>query len=55
MRKIEILGADHGKCRAMEEAARRVATRQGVEREIGNVTDPMRSSTTPSAPGFACT
>jgi small redox-active disulfide protein 2 len=42
LKKIEILGANCGKCRAMEEAARQAATRLGLECEIVKVTDPMK-------------
>jgi len=42
MKKIEILGANCGKCRAMEECARRAAHRLQLECEITKVTDPMK-------------
>lgn len=42
MKQIEILGANCGNCRAMEECARQAATRLGLECEIVKVTDPMK-------------
>jgi len=42
MRIIEILGANCGKCHAMEEAARKVATQLGLDYVIVKVTDPMK-------------
>jgi small redox-active disulfide protein 2 len=39
---IEILGANCGRCNAMEECARVAATRLGLECEIVKVTDPMK-------------
>jgi len=42
MKTIEILGANCGKCRAMEETARTAASRLGLECEITKVTDPMK-------------
>lgn len=42
MKKIEILGANCGKCKAMEECARVAARRLGLECEIIKVTDPMK-------------
>ncbi len=42
MKTIEILGANCGRCRAMEECARQAATRLGLECEIVKVTDPMK-------------
>jgi small redox-active disulfide protein 2 len=42
MKTIEILGANCGKCRAMEEVARQAAARLGLECEIVQVTDPMK-------------
>jgi small redox-active disulfide protein 2 len=42
MKTIEILGANCGRCKAMEECARVAATRLGIECEIVKVTDPMK-------------
>lgn len=42
MKKIEILGANCGRCRAMEECARTVAAKLGLDCEIVKVTDPMK-------------
>jgi len=42
MKIIEILGANCGRCRAMEECARQAAQRLGLECEIVKVTDPMK-------------
>jgi small redox-active disulfide protein 2 len=42
MKKIEILGANCGRCEAMEECAHVAATRLGLECEIVKVTDPMK-------------
>lgn len=42
MKTIEILGANCGKCRAMEECALVAAKRLGLECEITKVTDPMK-------------
>jgi len=42
MKKIEILGANCGGCRAMEECAKQAAQRLGLECEIIKVTDPMK-------------
>lgn len=42
MKRIEILGASCGRCRAMEECACVAATRLGLECEIVKVTDPMK-------------
>jgi small redox-active disulfide protein 2 len=42
MKTIEILGASCGRCRAMEECAKRAAQRLGIECEIVKVTDPMK-------------
>jgi small redox-active disulfide protein 2 len=42
MKKIEILGANCGRCRAMEECARQAAARLGLECEIVKVADPMK-------------
>ena len=42
MKKIEILGAHCGRCRAIEESARQAATRLGLECEIVKVTDSMK-------------
>ena len=42
MKQIEILGANCGRCRAMEECARQAAKRLELECEIVKVTDPMK-------------
>jgi small redox-active disulfide protein 2 len=42
MKRIEILGANCGRCRAMEECAKQAAQRLGLECEIVKVTDPMK-------------
>ncbi len=42
MKRIEILGASCGRCRAMEECAKQAAQRLGLECEIVKVTDPMK-------------
>ncbi len=42
MKTIEILGASCGRCKAMEECARIVAAKLGLECEIVKVTDPMK-------------
>jgi small redox-active disulfide protein 2 len=42
MKCIEILGANCGRCRAMEECARVAASQAGLECEIVKVTDPMK-------------
>jgi len=42
MKKVEILGANCGYCRAMEATARQAATRLGLECEIVKVTEPQK-------------
>jgi small redox-active disulfide protein 2 len=42
MKQIEILGANCGNCRAMEETARRAAQRLNLECAIEKVTDPLK-------------
>ena len=42
MKTVEILGADCGRCKTMEECARVAAQRLGLECGIVKVTDPMK-------------
>jgi small redox-active disulfide protein 2 len=42
MKKIEILGANCGRCQAMEECVRQAAARLRLECEIVKITDPMK-------------
>lgn len=42
MKHIEILGANCGRCKALEQAARETATRLNIECEIVKTTDPMK-------------
>lgn len=42
MKKIEILGANCGYCRAMEATARQAATRLGLKCDIVKVTEPRK-------------
>jgi small redox-active disulfide protein 2 len=42
MKKVEILGANCGYCRAMEETARQAAARLGLDCEIVKATEPQK-------------
>jgi len=42
VKKIEILGANCGRCKALEQTAREAAARLNLECEIIKTTDPMK-------------
>ena len=42
MKKIEILGANCGRCKALEQTVREAAARLNLECEIIKTTDPMK-------------